>query len=801
MVDADTQFDSKTGRLSVEKGEGTWQLKDGMPFTLQVKRFSSQLNDTSSLDFAFKVVDGKKEFAHFEGKAMKTPKAQLEITFDRQSTHFGGTQLNITRCSLSESMKLIAFEMRPVLKGQDLHAQAAFLQNAGFLPPSFSPKNLQDWQIEGTLQAKMTSEDITKGFAFIAESNDLKIKGKSWSSFHLSGQKIGEKWLIEKLEAGSLSLKGAFIVDDSGLSFPQFEGSWLGMRMKGSGYLKTGQKRFSCVFESLKGDLAALELFPKIPAAYAPRGTFSAGMSIAGDFSDPLNPLQLAGEANLLIDLQAPVPVTASNVRAIKFTYGKASGLVCEGLDFQIKHRATNAFLAQLKMGKIFRPEGGDLTLGQLQFSMTPALFGHCIDAKIFPVSIKELEWEGNLEGNGDALIAAKGNVVQGTLKAGRYGFGGKSLPFDQIHVRYEKDSLMIRAKAKIEDQPLWGSLQIDLAKEPFGILRLLDNPKAEGLKLTFSTQGGRTSWESIQGSCYGLNCALSKNAKRKVPLASVLSGDIKIDGNQICSLLPEKLRNGMESFKFGNGYQWQGDLVLWQEAKRGFLANGTLLGSEFEAFGYRFHHLEGIMDADSEHVSISNVKIDDPAGTITIQKIELNKQEEWQLYIPQVMVRQLQPSLMRKVDGEVQVVKPFTIKNFTMSEIRGRLGDKSTLEGAGHLSFVNQFKKESSIFDTPLEMIKKIGLDPGLLTPVQGELEMELHGDKFYLLGLKDSFSEGNRAEFYLAPNKDLSYIDLDGKMHIDLNMRQDVVLKITEPFTLTIRGTLDKPRYGLQY
>ena len=390
----EVQFDSKTQRLSVEKGEGTWQLKDGMPFTVQVKRFSSQINDASALDFAFKVVDGKREFAHFEGKALRTPQSQqLEIAFDQQSTHFGGTQLNITRCSLSSSMKLLSFEMRPVLKGQDLHAQAAFLQNAGFLPPSFSPKNLQDWQIEGTLLAQMSSEDLTKGFAFIAESRDLKIKGKSWSSFHLSGQKIGEKWLIEKLEAGSLSLKAAFIVDESGLTFPQFEGSWLGMRLKGSGYLKTEKKRFSCTFESLKGDLAALELFPKVPAAYAPRGTFTAGVSIVGDFSDPHDPLKLAGEANLFIDLQGPLPVTATNTKAVKFTYGKSLGLVCEGIDFQFKHRATNAYLANVKTAKIFRPEAGDFSLGQLQFSITPALFGHCIDAKLFPLRSKS--WSG----------------------------------------------------------------------------------------------------------------------------------------------------------------------------------------------------------------------------------------------------------------------------------------------------------------------------------------------------------------------------------------------------------------------
>jgi hypothetical protein len=83
----------------------------------------------------------------------------------------------------------------------------------------------------------------------------------------------------------------------------------------------------------------------------------------------------------------------------------------------------------------------------------------------------------------------------------------------------------------------------------------------------------------------------------------------------------------------------------------------------------------------------------------------------------------------------------------------------------------------------------------------VQGELEVDLHGDRLYLTALKDAFSEGKRSEFYLAPGRSSSYIGLDGKMHIDLKMRQDVTLKVTEACVLTIRGTLDNPRYGLQF
>jgi hypothetical protein len=391
--------------------------------------------------------------------------------------------------------------------------------------------------------------------------------------------------------------------------------------------------------------------------------------------------------------------------------------------------------------------------------------------------------------------------VFQGNLKPGRYGFEGKNLPFEQLQLRYEKDLLSVRAKTFVEEQPLWGAMQVNLFKEPYGVLKLFDHPKAEGLKILFSMQNSKVILESVQGHCYGLTCALGKSTKRKIPLATVLTGEVKLDGNVLSALMPQEVRQGMQNLKLGSGYRWEGDLILWEDGKKGFLLNGLLMAQEFEALGYRFRSLAGTIEATFKRVVLSNMKIDDLSGSIAIKKIELNKLQEWDLYIPHLVVHHLQPSLMRKVGEESLSAKPFTIKDFTLMDIRGKLGDKSSLEGWGHLMFINQFKKESSILDAPLEVIKKFGLDPGLLTPVQGELQIELRGDKFYLVSLDNAFSEGDRAEFYLLPQKDPSYIDLDGKVHIDLKMRQDVLLKITEPFTLTIRGSLDKPRYGLQF
>ncbi len=771
-------FDSKTKSLKLAKGEGLWHLIDGTVLGVQLKRFSSALNERPSMDFALKVVNSKKELIGIEGTAASSAQNTWEIVFDPSSTHVVGGRLNITRCTLNNEMQPVSFEMRPTIKCQDLAEGAALLQNAGFMSLMLSPMSLKDWQLDGTLQARLSCDDKVY---FMAESRDLKVKGDSYPSFALSGEKIGDTWRIDRFQAGNLFLKGSLALEPNGFSLPQFEGNWQGIALKGSGFLRTEQKRFSCTLESVRGDLAALKLFPQV------KGSFSAKAKLAGDYSDPNDPLQMQGNAQVAFELESPLFVDVNTHQSVAFSYDHGQ-LSCKDIDLKLSNKASSAYLGSVKIGDLqFKDE---FALHELQFALTPSFIGHCIDAKLLPDTIQAFTWEGELEGSGDLT----GTFFQANLKPGKYGYDGRDLAFEQLQLRYEKDRVALRGKTQVQEHPLWALLQLELSKEPCGALKLFDHPKAEGMKIVFRTHAGKIAWESIQGNCYGLKCKLNRSDKRKIPMATVLSGEIGFDGSPF---LPKEL----DSFKFGKGYAWKGDIVLWHDLKKGFQANGTLSGRDFEAFGYCFKRLEGELEAAPDRFILSDLKIEDPAGAMHIKKIAINKDHEWNLDIPLVAVRQLQPSMLRKIGEEKQTLKPFIIQNFTMTDIRGELSDLSTLVGTGRMSFVNQFKKEASLFDLPLELIKKIGLDLGLLTPVQGELDLELHGDKCYLMALKNAFSDGNRSEFYLAPSKELSYIDLEGKMHIDLKMRQDVMLKITEPFTLTIRGTLEKPRYGLVY
>ena len=348
---------------------------------------------------------------------------------------------------------------------------------------------MQEWQFEGTLQTRLFSDSIEKGFSFHAQSRDLKVRGTPWPSFQLKAHKVGEHWLIEHLEGGGLTLKGAFIVEEE-LSVRQFEGKWLGLELKGSGRYRFDSKEYFCTFELIKGDLAALAKFDRTNALASLKGDFAAGVAMMG--TGP----QFSGELNFFVDFHAPLSLSARNKNPIAFTYSP-NGLVCQEIQLQLKDKNSGAYIAHLRASSLTPTK-----IEKLQFLFDSAMAKKCIDAKLLPDALKDLSWEGNLEGSGEWQF---GVFFQTSLKAGRYGFGGKELNFEQLQLRYERKLLTLRGKTQIEENPLWAALQLDLSKEFCGALKLCDRPKADGLKISFRMNSGkpslRPSKESVMAS------------------------------------------------------------------------------------------------------------------------------------------------------------------------------------------------------------------------------------------------------------------------------------------------------------
>lgn len=310
--------------------------------------------------------------------------------------------------------------------------------------------------------------------------------------------------------------------------------------------------------------------------------------------------------------------------------------------------------------------------------------------------------------------------------------------------------------------------------------VKIKDVPTSEGLHLLVSSQ-----LERIQGTLQGCGIDLTKNGPR-------YTGSVKLDFSSLSRFLPQKMKGAA-----GEGYELVGDFAF---APLSF--QGQLRGKEFMLCGYLFDRLEAQAELGTEKVILRNAQLHDPAGHLHIKALKcakLLKPAKWFVEAPLLQLSDFRPSLLHKVGKPVREQKPFTIKRFTLLDLSGALDDLNSFEATGELHFTNSLKKSFSFVDLPLEMIKDWGLDPGLFTPIYGEIDVKLRAGKLHFLNLKNSYSDARRSQFFLA-DQGTSYLDLNGNLHLDLRMKQNVSLKWTEPFVLKVRGTLDKPKYGFK-
>jgi hypothetical protein len=787
-------LDSTSRVLCIDQAEATLSLLDAEELTVQAAPVKFDLN-TQEGQFCFRLAQKKKEFAFLEGALALTQGSLFEIDLNPRSSHVLGTLLQCQQLCFDAASLRVALDMRPQIRAQDLHSIIAFLQQTRLLSASVNAHVIEQMHLQGALDLCLTSKHLKEGFSLAVAGREFRAYKQLYPNLKVLVHSRPGIWQIEELQLGPLSLEATIESQADLFSSSDLKGTWNAVSFKASGAFHAAKRTLACQIESARVDLCHLKEDLK--------GTLLSSFSVRGDFSDETLPWILEGEGSLYADLTAPLSVAASAKKTIRYTYSQESGLRAEQIDMHIKCKEVSSAPSAVRAASLVIAPSGNTRVEQLELSLSPGLIEQVLASRLAPSFCSDVRFEGGLQAEATARREGGSWAIEGRLKPGRYGFGEHLFAFEQFQFIYDQGACALRAKTFVGEHPLWGSLQFNLSSQPYGILKLFDHPKAEGLRVKFSSDAGGILLDSCEGSCHGFTCKLAKSARRKIPLASVLTGSVTFDAPRILSLCSAQTQQKLAPFKIGKGYAWQGDVVLWQEKQRGFLVTGALQGKECELLGYQLAQLDASVEATDKRLLLSNVKIADPAGRISVKRVECKKEIDahWNLSIPQILVEQLQPSFLRKVDAPLGTVKPFVIERFALSAIRGQLDDLSSLQGEGSLVFSNQFKKEGSLFDLPLELIKRLGLDLGLLTPVCGSLQLELRGDRLYLMSLDNAYSEKELSSFYLAPSKQLSYIDLSGAIHIDLKMQQDVLLKIIEPFTLTIRGTLDKPRYGLQF
>lgn len=315
--------------------------------------------------------------------------------------------------------------------------------------------------------------------------------------------------------------------------------------------------------------------------------------------------------------------------------------------------------------------------------------------------------------------------------------------------------------------------------------IQLQEATDQEGIRGHWSWTPHGLFCDALQGCYFGLQVQCKRD-KEEDPFV----GSMQMDFTRLPPLCPRELQRQVEYLGLGGGYEWEGEMTLWPTLH----CLGTIRGRSFQCMGRALSSLEAHIEAHPTHVELRNLHIVDEMGDLQAKLMRFTRgarSEQWIVEVPIAQASEIRTSFLH--DREL----PFTIKHFTMTEFKGFVDDRSSFSGRAMLTFATETKRPYSL---PLEVIKRIGLDPGVLTPAGGELDLQLKGDTFFVLSLKNSFSDGHHSEFSLA-EEDASYFDFDGNLHVNLKVRQHALLKMVEPFTVTLRGNLAHPEYGFQF
>lgn len=344
-----------------------------------------------------------------------------------------------------------------------------------------------------------------------------------------------------------------------------------------------------------------------------------------------------------------------------------------------------------------------------------------------------------------------------------------------------------------------------------------------EGGEREEGREGGGLGIQSIKGYFCGLQVFLEKGGET----GRELKGSVEIDFNQLCPLLDKSSEETIKGLELNRPYRLKGrwgiDTVGGGSLLETISFQGQLSGSEIIFKGYQLEKVEGDVSYVPRHLEVKNLLVADKAGRLTCAELVMNKVngsdkcldrcldrcldkclDRWVVCVPQVNIKNLRPSLLRDTQaGTFSKFKNLVFRRMTLENLRGDLGDLATWQGKGHLDFLNSTRKNlhHPLLVIPAELILRLGLNPDVLNPVTGAIYFNMRDNRFYFTKFKDVYSEGRGSKFYLAKSHLPSWMDMKGNLFVQIGMKHyNLIFKITDLFTVSVQGNIQKPRYTLQ-
>lgn len=561
-----------------------------------------------------------------------------------------------------------------------------------------------------------------------------------------------------------------------------------------------------------------LDLLPEEYMEYL-SGALTVSGTIDVDFLEGLKRPALQGALAITAPRIGKGDFTIATKKPVEFRLGADKKLQIEHGKFQVDSIESKEHRTTLSFESILIDTEKRTTISGFQASIPPEMCRYIAATQSVPyisTNEKEIEvlgvtfpWDNLIDIRGDATIHEGVISARGSLKDGYYWLGGLSTYLHNTHFSIDHEKGNFTTSLSLYDKPLRLTVDSLHGSKMSAKCKLEDmRTKAERhgdshTSVTFAfakDQFGKLNLKSVQGGIYGLDINFQQQSHRTTVDVLTMSGKLRAHVPFLATVFPQAVQEAVYALGMGKGYEMSGDISLdWNDLTKSTF-NGFIKGKNFELFNSRIQTLLGCVQMNKDEISVTNLRMSDEAGYFTMNDLQLiRKDDSWHLSIPKVTLKDFRPSLLRVIGKERSKMKPLIVKELVFTDIHGDLSEIQTITGKGGLYFENTFKKEYNIFDIPFELIARLGLDIGLLTPIRGRIECVIDDGKIHLTELKNACSEGKRSKFYLSSTRP-SYIGLNGDINISIKMRQYVILKVTEPFILSIQGTITKPSYSLR-
>lgn len=801
-----------TGEVALKGGESPYCCHLNLP--ILTIDFTRDLGE-----FDFRLETACYDLCRFKGE-LKWSEEGLQVMINPHLSHSFGAIGNISTLQFDRAGALTRFDLAASLSALDVYHHLEFLSYAGVIPikPTWLEK-LQSPHFEGELAVAWHYHSGEEELSFVAQAEKLVLGQLHLGPFDIGGSRSGNCFTLEHCRVGSATLTATMEKEEKNWIIPHIH-LLLGKRsilQVSSGKWDQENRQLQLPLQKLEIDipsLARIFAFDPYNLSQLFLGPLSARGNVDIDFSQGIK----KGRFDCMLDVNTTQvdqdALCLKSEQSFHLTFSACEGLALEKGSFYLFHPDRDLIWAKCSFDRLtFLPVLGEWRGAAIHVVIPPEMadflaktapLSHKIveESQVFPASF---EWTNQIEASFN-FTKGKQLKLLGRLAEGYYRLGKHLWECHDCFFSYLDRKLTFRTQTHYRSLPFEVGLELAFSPQLNAQLTVWEISPDGPLPRPLTIETGWNAQEGffiqkLSGKSCGLDFSFHHNPKASLLNQMVLTGQVKIDVPALVAILPEKFQRAARDFGIGNGYELSGDFVVSKEELDRSHFVGYLKGKSFELLGSELETLLSEITIYPHQVEFTDFSVSDEAGICVAKHIRLEKypDKQWSFSIPRLLIQDFRPSLLKKTGTYRGRIKPLTIRKLNGYHLRGVLDDPGTWTGRGALYFINTFKRHYNLLDIPFEIIGRLGLDMGLLIPVRGELKYCVADGKIAFTELSNSYSENKLSQFFLSSTRP-SYIDFDGNIDVNIRMKQYVLLKFTELFTLSITGSFDSLRYSLR-